>query len=98
MTRRKVRKQGCVFPLFSPDSVDRLSLHFHRFVILYISCVVIHEVWALHNNVYRKCPMALTSSMTLGPDNDEPHTKPYGKHERLCDAHSLIMAYITRGK
>ena len=27
------------FPLFSPDSDDRLSLNFHRFVILYISCV-----------------------------------------------------------
>ena len=38
MTRRNVRKQGWVFPLFSPDSDDRLSLNFHRFVILYISC------------------------------------------------------------
>ena len=26
--------QGWVFPLFSPDSNDRLSLNFHRFVIL----------------------------------------------------------------
>ena len=26
------------FPLFSPDSDDRLSLNFHRFVVLYISC------------------------------------------------------------
>ena len=34
MTRRNVRKQGWVFPLFSPDSDDRLSLNFHRFVIL----------------------------------------------------------------
>jgi hypothetical protein len=39
MTRRNVRKQGWVFPLFSPDSDDQLSLNFHRFVILYISCV-----------------------------------------------------------
>ena len=31
-------KQGWVFPLFSPDSDDRLSLNFHRFVILYRSC------------------------------------------------------------
>ena len=31
-------KQEWVFPLFSPDSDDRLSLNFHRFVILYISC------------------------------------------------------------
>ena len=38
MTRRNVQKQGWVFPLFSPDSDDRLSLNFHRFVILYISC------------------------------------------------------------
>ena len=38
MTRRNVRKQGWVFPLFSPDSNDRLSLNFHRFVILYTSC------------------------------------------------------------
>ena len=30
-------KQGWVFPSFSPDSDDRLSLNFHRFVILYIS-------------------------------------------------------------
>ena len=28
----------CGFPLFSPDSDDRLSLNFHRFVILYRSC------------------------------------------------------------
>ena len=38
MTRRNARKQGCVFPLFSPDSDDRLSLNFHRFVIWYRSC------------------------------------------------------------
>ena len=38
MTRRNVRKQGWVFPFFSPDSNDRLSLNFHRFVILYTSC------------------------------------------------------------
>ena len=38
MTRRNVRKQEWVFPLFSPDSDDRLSLNFHRFVVLYISC------------------------------------------------------------
>ena len=38
MTRRNVRKQGWVFPLFSPNSDDQLSLNFHRFVILYISC------------------------------------------------------------
>ena len=37
MTRGNVRKQGWVFPLFSPDSDDRLSLNFHRFVILYRS-------------------------------------------------------------
>ena len=37
MTQRNVQKQGWVFPLFSPDSDDRLSLNFHRFVI-YISC------------------------------------------------------------
>ena len=38
MTQRNVGKQGWVFPLFSPDSDDRLSLNSHRFVILYISC------------------------------------------------------------
>ena len=38
MTRRNVRKQEWVFPLFSPDSDDGLSLNFHRFVILYKSC------------------------------------------------------------
>ena len=37
MTRRNARKQEWVFPFFSPDSDDRLSLNFHRFVILYIS-------------------------------------------------------------
>ena len=37
MTRRNVRKQGWVFPSFSPDSDDRLSLNFHRFFILYSS-------------------------------------------------------------
>ena len=38
MTRRNVRKQGWVFALTSPDSDVRLSLNFHRIVILYISC------------------------------------------------------------
>ena len=38
MTQRNVRKQGWVFTIFSPDSDDRLSLSFHRFVILYRSC------------------------------------------------------------
>ena len=38
MTRRNARIQGWVFSLFSPDSDDRLSLNFHRFVILYRSC------------------------------------------------------------
>ena len=38
MTRSNVRKQGWVFLLFSPDFDDRLSLNFHRFDILYISC------------------------------------------------------------
>ena len=37
MTRRKVRKQGSVFPLFSPDSDDRLSLNFTG-LLFYISC------------------------------------------------------------
>ena len=31
---QNVRTQGWVSPLFSPDSDDRLSLNFHRFVIL----------------------------------------------------------------
>ena len=35
---KNARKQEWVFPLFSPDSDDRLNLNFHRFVILYISC------------------------------------------------------------
>ena len=38
MTRRNVRKQGWVFPLFSPDFDDQFSINFHRFVILYKSC------------------------------------------------------------
>ena len=38
MTQRNAQKQEWVFPLFSPDSDDQLSLNFHRFVILYISC------------------------------------------------------------
>ena len=38
MTRRNARIQGWVFPLFSPDSDDRLSPNFHRFVIWYRSC------------------------------------------------------------
>ena len=33
-----MQKQGWDFPLFSPDSDDRLSLNFLRFVIVYISC------------------------------------------------------------
>ena len=64
MTRRKVqKKQGCVFPLFSLDSDDQLSLNFHRFVIftglLFYIYVVIHKVWTLDNTVYQKCPIAL---------------------------------------
>ena len=38
MIRRIARIQGWVFPLFSPDSNDRLSPNFHRFVIWYRSC------------------------------------------------------------
>ena len=53
----KRAETGWVFPLFSPDSDERLSLNFHRFVILYRSCD--YEVWALDNTVYRKCPLAL---------------------------------------
>ena len=43
MTRRNMRKQGWVFPLFSPDSDDRLSLNLHRFVILCRSC----DTWSV---------------------------------------------------
>ena len=51
-----VRKQGWVPPLFSPDSDDRLSLNFHRFVIFYISCDTQSVgLWT----VYWKCPMSL---------------------------------------
>ena len=42
MTRRNVRKQGWVFPVMFPDSDDRFTLNFHRFVILYISCGTQH--------------------------------------------------------
>ena len=38
MTRRNARKHKWVFPLFSPDSDDRLSLNLYRFFVLYISC------------------------------------------------------------
>ena len=38
MTRRNVQKQGWVFSLFSPDSDDRLSIKFPRFVIWSRSC------------------------------------------------------------
>ena len=34
MTRRNVRKQGRVFPLFTPTTLTNLA----RFVILHISC------------------------------------------------------------
>ena len=57
MTRRNVRKQGWVFPLFSPDSDDRLTLNFHRFVIRYISCDT--QSLGLGQHCYRKCPLAL---------------------------------------
>ena len=36
MTKLAETRMG--FPLFSLDSDDRLSLNFHRFVILYVSC------------------------------------------------------------
>ena len=35
---RNARKQEWVFPLFFPDSDDRLSLNFHSFCFIYISC------------------------------------------------------------
>ena len=38
MTWQNARKQEWVFLLFSLESDDRLSLNFHRFVILYMSC------------------------------------------------------------
>ena len=42
------RKQWWVFPLFSPDSDDRLSLNFHRFVILFLSCDTLSvELWTI---------------------------------------------------
>ena len=55
MTRRNVRKQEWVFPLSSPDSDDRLSLNFHRFGILYVSC----DTRSVGLGQYRKCIMAL---------------------------------------
>ena len=60
MTWRNVRIQGWVFPLFSPNSVDRLSQNFHRFTILYRSCDTRSVGLILWDNtVYRKGPMAL---------------------------------------
>ena len=53
-----------VFLLFSPDSDDRLSVNFHRFIILYKSCDT-RSVGLLDNTVYRKCPMALKSHYTV---------------------------------
>ena len=43
MTWRNMRTQGWVFPWFSPDSDDRVSLNFHRFVIFYRSC----DTWSV---------------------------------------------------
>ena len=48
------RKQGRVFPLYYPNSDDRLSLNFHRFVIF------IHELWytkcgPMDKSVYQYC-------------------------------------------
>ena len=37
-TAKRAETRVGFYPLFSPDSDDRLSLNFHRFVILYISC------------------------------------------------------------
>ena len=56
--------QGWVFPLFSPDSNDRLSLNFHRFVILYISCDT-RSVGLGQSCLYRKCPMALKGILLM---------------------------------
>ena len=58
MTRRNVRIQGWVFPLFSPDSDIQLSQIFTG-LLFYIE-LVIYEVWALDNTLYRKGPMALS--------------------------------------
>ena len=58
-----MQKRGWVFPLFSPDSDDRLSLNFHRFVIFYISCDTQSAgLWTIlftSPTVYQQCPMAL---------------------------------------
>ena len=64
MTRRNVRKQGWVFPLFSPDSDDWLSLNFHRFVILYISCDT--RSVGLGQYCLPKVSMALTANIGTG--------------------------------
>ena len=47
MTRQNVRKQEWVFPFISPDSDDRLSLNFHRFVIVYRSCDTLCGPWTI---------------------------------------------------
>ena len=77
MTRRNVRKQGWVFPLFSPDSDDRLSLNLHRFVILYISCdtrsvgLGQYRLPKVYNGFgqsrYRCCAISLRLQLRLGP-------------------------------
>ena len=63
MTQQNRWKQGWVFPLFSPDSDNRLSLNFHRFVIKlwYTKC------GPLDNTVYRCCVIALKINKILNP-------------------------------
>ena len=62
MTRRNAWIQGWVFPLISPDSDDRLSPNFHRFVICYRGC----DTRSVDKTVYRKGPMALKGRYTFG--------------------------------
>ena len=60
----ETRENKSVFPLISPDSDDRLSLNFHRFVILYISCDT--RSVGLGQYCYRKCIMALKEQYRIG--------------------------------
>ena len=64
MSRRNVRKQKVGFPLFSPDSDDRMSLFSH--VCYFIYKLGYTKCEHLDNTVYRCCAIALTVYLAQG--------------------------------
>ena len=109
MTRRNARKQEWVFPFFSPDSDDRLSLNFHRFVVLYISCdtqsvglgqYCLPKVYNGFNSVVRplhRCTPPLTPFCFIGKSSTQNLHKVLVESElRFLTPSTMYKSYYFR--